>query len=91
MKKHRRFDYLVLDLLVLSLVGALLLVHQFHLAAGWERTLQIGVVLAGFGLIAWWCERHPVIFDDPAPVDETGQPLTAVQAHYRRAIRRKIQ
>jgi hypothetical protein len=93
-QKRSRQSWWPLYALALMMIGLLFLVHHLAPSLGWRTFLEVGVVVVGFGLMAWWLETHPKVLlelpsaeaDSPAvesPQLELPAPLSShVQVHF---------
>lgn len=58
-----------LYILVLILIGLLFLFHTLAPSSGWRTFLELGVVIGGYGLIAWWLETHTTTLLDRSAIE----------------------
>jgi hypothetical protein len=57
-QKHSQQTWWQLGAVVLIMVGLLILAHQVAPSPGWRIFLEMGVVVAGYGLIILWLDAH---------------------------------
>jgi hypothetical protein len=93
-QKDSRPSWWPLYVLGLIIVGGLFLAHYTAPSPGWRTFLDTGIMLVGYGLMAWWLETHPnELLDQPAieahrsaiesALLELPAPLSpAVQVHF---------
>ncbi|MBE7471089.1 MAG: hypothetical protein DPW09_23390 [Anaerolineae bacterium] len=92
-QKHAQQSWWQLGAVVLIMVGLLILAHQVAPSSGWRIFLEMGVVVAGYGLIILWLDAHSTALLDreSAGIDShaidlleerSAQPSPHVQVHF---------
>lgn len=75
MKKQKYFHGWQMYAFGLLTIGLLALTHYLAPSPGLEQFLEIGALLLGYGLVAWWLEANPAELIDRQPDEVDRQPV----------------